>query len=679
MRTITLRTVAGLAIALLGTLVATAAAPAFAADAGTPATAPAPASNTVTPADDRIFELRLDAGYRLSEDEQNSRLLPYEPTGNGPIFGLDLIYLTPGFGSLHLDSGYVTDETWQAAATYNHSADLRLEAGTQSFTHAREHLDTFPTLSGVIMTVGSDADPDRTYRSDLQETEAALRFRIPGYPAHLSASGRVYNHRGTEQMRYFYRGCSTNSCHQNSRSRDLDQQTQEYTLGLDTHVGPVDLAYSHTVRTFSDDAADPVVSAPGMPLYVGGLPPGDHKQDVDPDQRSASDRLSLNTNQTNRLVLSMTYTGAEQDNQSADISRSTRTAGATMSYRMTPSAFLVGSYNYDDQRSGETGASALAQLAANNAAHTASSWNHVHLLEPERTRNTGELKARFSPIEKAEVALRVRYRSLTRRSILEKEGTAYIDETGTMKSTLVSLDGNYRVTSAISFDAKLGQEWSDNPAYATEATSATRYELGGRWTPSPVFLFRATWQGYLGKNDEVQSLAAGYPAAPDRSNPERTVEGNAIAAMASYIPAPTFSLTASWNLIKNGVDQDLVFGSPAEPAYSYLSPDTGWDGRYQVADLRARCVVTKRLILTAGGSWIESLESYRPTFREGAELEDISRIEFTKLLGSLAAEVRVTDAVGLNIAAFLANYNDRTDNSGDQTAQGLLAAVEYKW
>lgn len=675
MRTSTLRTVADRALWAFGALITI-------ATIATASASPAMADQPATPADEKIFEARLEAGYRAVDTEGSQSLLsPYDPLTDGPVLGLDLLYLTPGFGTLRLEAGFLTDENWRAEAEYNHGADVDVEVSTQTFTHDTGHLPPvspvnvyIPPPLGSLEVEGSDADPGREYRSDQQENRASVRVRVPGYPAHVRADGRIYTRRGDEQMRYFFRSCSTHLCHMDSRKRDLDQETREYTLGFDAHAGPVDIAYSHAVQTFSDDAADPVVAVGNM---LNGRAAGDYEHDVNPDLRFSGDRLSLNTNLTNRVVLSAAYDGGEQRNETSDISRRTRNAGATASWRLNSSTFLVGRYTYDEERSGDLGAEARALREKNSTGHANAS--HKHVLDPERTRHTAEISTRFSPVAKVDVGARLRYRARTRHTLIEKETDGFDDEYEKTRSTLAALDGRFKPAPTLSLEASLGREWTDSPLYSIETTELMRYGLGGSWTPSPVFLFRATWQGFRGKNDDAEALQYAYAGSPKLSDPERSVHGDSLSIMASFVPAPAFSLTASWTLTDNDVEQDMIFGNVSNYGFSYLSPDTDWSGRSQVASLQARWKLSRRLTLTAGGSWVESLERYTPTFEEGDGLEEASTVEFTKLLGSLEAEVRLTDAVGLTLAAFWAKYDDRVDDADDATARGLLAAVGYRW
>ncbi len=225
-----------------------------------------------------MFAGHLQAGYiGVNVEDNRAFLLPYDPLESGPVFGLDLDYLTPSFGSLSLESAYRGSEDWDATLDYGHAAAVDVNVQTRKFTHARSHselpedYDVLNLLipAGEFIGESHDANPDAEYSDTLSDTRAAVKVRVPGYPAHLSASGRVYRHQGSQQMVYFFRSCSTEVCHVKSETRTLDQVTEEYTLGVDAHAGPVDIAYSRTFLTFRDDAR-----RPGRRLRRSHLHPG---------------------------------------------------------------------------------------------------------------------------------------------------------------------------------------------------------------------------------------------------------------------------------------------------------------------------------------------------------------------------------------------------------------------
>ncbi|HEY5999704.1 MAG TPA: hypothetical protein VI078_10475 [bacterium] len=667
MRTTILHAVAGRALAALGVLAVLA----LTAD-------PVRADETPVPQGDKISEIRLEAGYHVVDTSDNGRLLfPYEPFENSLTLGFDLLYLTPGFGTLQAEGSYLGEKAWDAGFEYNHGADVDLKASTRAFVHQDEHKAAVPRVrSGSIEVDADDADPDAEYVDERRESTASLKVRVPSYPAHLRASGRVMTHKGDQQLRYFYRSCSTHLCHVNQRSRELDQETREFAIGFDTHAGPVDIAYTRSARTFEDNAPDPVDA---VGTINNGLPAGSYVHDVNPDLSSYADTVTLNSNLTNRIVFSGSYEGGEQENDMSGVERRTHSAGGSLSWRVAQGALVTARYTYDDERSGDLSAEARALRDKNNEDEAAEGFTHQHAVEPERTRNTVELSARVSPFDRLDLTPRLRYRTLERYAILWMQGDSYVDKTQKTASTLADLGARYRLSQQLQLDGSLGNEWTDDPVYALENSTILRYGLGGSWTPAAALLVRLSWQGYRGENDVQDALQRAYAARAPYDDLDREVNGDAFSALVSYAPTKAVSLSAACSLADNGIDQDMIFGSPDAPTFSFLSRDTEWTGRVEMLDLRASWAVTKRVTLTAEGMWIDSLEHYAPTFPEGGYLKQISTVDFTKLYATLAADVRLTERFGLLVSGSWADFEDRVDDANDGSTLGATVGVNVRW
>lgn len=667
MRTRTIRTIAAAALAAL-----------------LPALAPLPAlAGEGNPAadDDRVFSASLETGYRVVDTEDEaSRLFPYDPLEEGPVFGFDLLFLKPAFGALRLEGDYLAPDAWSAEAGYNRGADLAVSAGSRRSQQTLRHLAPVGSITSPARVTGSDESPGDEYRSIRQGTHAAVKVRAPGYPAHLVASGRIERREGDEQMRYAFRTCATSTCHVGSRSRPLDQETQSYSIGVDTHAGPLDLAYTRSGLTWRDDASDPVLAVGDMPPYVNGMPAGDYVHASNPDLRSFADTVRINTNLTNRGAIALYYRGGEEENESSGVTRSLRSAGAAANWRFSSDLLLSARYVYDEDRTDGISDEALGLRQDRNDDHAASDYRHLHSLRPEQTRNTAEIGAHFHPARGTDLNLKARYRALDRSFVMHLDDGAYSDSPVETRSTLVSAGVAHAFGPALKLDATLGQEWTDDPAFALENTRLTRFGLGGTWTPGQAVSFRLSYRGYRGANDAAEVLQQSYHALsePDPSY-ERTTSGDAFLVAATWAPCRTFSLAASWNLADGAIEQDqLIGGDPDVPGFAFDS-DTSWSGRTQVADLRATWVPAKRLTLTAAGMWIDSLESYEASFPEAAGLEELGAEEFTKLLATLRADVGIARGVGLTLAGFWARLDDEADDAGDGTSQGVLAALRLRW
>jgi len=655
-----------------------------------PATGPEAVRQAPATVEDRMFAAHLRAGYSgVNVEDNRTFLLPYDPLESSPVLGFDLLYLTPSFGSLSLESAFRGSEDWDAVLDYGHAAAVDINIQTRTFTHARAHTDLpedYDVLNLMIPTgefIGEsqDANPDAEYSDTLSDTRAAVKVRVPGYPAHLSASGRVYRHQGTQQMVYFFRSCITEVCHVKSQTRTLDQVTQEYSIRVDAHAGPVDIAYSRTFMTFRDEAADPV-AAFGDLTYTPAQssPAGDYPHDVNPDLRSFKDSVKLNTNLANRGVVSLVYARQEQENETSGITRGDQHAALDGSYLVSPKLFAIAQLTYDGERTLDLSAQARAIRDADTEFHIKNGQTHFHVVEPEYDRWAGEVGLRLVPRAGAKFLLRVGYRTNRRGSVIYQSGTDWDYDAQISKTTHTALDGAWRFGRSLDLDGTVAQEWTSNPAYATETTSLTRYGLGATWAPDPVFSLRLGYAGHLGVNDDEAALERGYAklATVDEGF-SRKVTGNAVNLLASYTPVPAFTLTAAYSWSDNGIEQDMRFGTPSAGNLSYVSEDTTWSGRTQMANLRAIWAATPILKFTGEGLWVSGRESYDPNFAADADLEEFGTGESTKVYATLGAEISLTKTLGLTLTSFWTAYNDKQDDKGDGHAMGILAAIDARW
>lgn len=653
---------------------------------------PAPAAVQQAPVvvEDRLFAAHVRAGYAGTDvEDDRTFLLPYDPLESGVVLGLDLLYLTPAFGDLSLESAFRGSDDWDATLDYSHAANVDLNVQTRTFTHARAHEELpvdYDVLNlyipvGELIGESHDADPGAEYSDTLTDTRAAIKVRVPGYPAHLSASGRIYRHQGSQQMVYFFRSCSTEVCHVKSQTRTLDQVTREYSLGVDAHAGRLDIAYSRTFLTFRDDAPDPV-AAFGDLTYTPtqSSPAGDYTHDVNPDLRSFRDEVKINTNLANRGVVSLAYTRQEQENETSGITRGDQHAALDASYLLRPQLFAVFHLNYEEQRSLELSAAARAARVKDTDFHIKNGQTHFHLTEPEAERWSGEIGLRLVPQPGAKLLLRAGYRTNKRAAVVYKTAGVWDYDPTISRTTYAALDGAWRLRRTLDLDGTLAQEWTADPAYATDSTSLTRYGLGATWAPAPVFSLRFGYAGHAGANDDEAALERGYAklAALDKGF-SRKVTGNAVNLLASFTPAPAFTLTAAYSWSDNAVEQDLRIGTPSAGSLSYVSKDTTWSGRTQVANLRAIWAATSYLKLTGEGTWVSGRESYEPNFAADADLEEFGTEEITKLYTALGAEVSVSKTLGFTLTGFWVAFDDQQDEKEDGHALGMLAAIDLRW
>lgn len=635
-------------------------------------TTAAPVHADSAEADSPEFSASIEVGGIYAESDGNRTFIfPYDPLDSSAVFFLDILNLKAGGKSFTFDSSFTNDENWNTDIRYDHGAAFSIGVGAQEFTHALPHRNFAPGFETPAPPFGSvhvepvDQDPGDDYRSSIREYTADFKVRIPSYPAHVRGSGRVFRREGPSQMTYFYRSCSTHACHTSSRTRDLDQETQEYNIGFDSHLGPVDFVYNRNMLTFTDEAADPVDF---FGDFVMGRPvPGDYPHHTNPDIESYADEFKLNTNLTNRTVLALNYSDGERKNEDSEITVGQRHFVADLSYSMSVRHFFSARYLYDDR--GTTEISEVASAVREELEQAA---------EPGRQENSGEITYRFRPRSGIHFHSHARYQEITR----DEYEASNLPEKTTV--TTVDIDGRFRISPTLDLEAEIARDWTGDPAFATDFTDRWRYALGGTWAPAPAFSLLARYSGFTGTNDDAAALERGYydPEVLEE-NFERSSTGHNFLALGTWVPTADLTFILSYNYSRNDIDQDQVLGTASYPDLSFRSDGNPFESLYQIGRLEAVWGVTKQLRFTCGGMVIAGQETWEPEV-DGrpdltAGLSDIARQEFTKYMVDAEADYDFSRSLALSLMGFYADYDDKTDDVGDGSGGGVMVTVSKRW
>lgn len=647
----------GLLVAIIGLLLL-----------ATPLTAAA--DNTEAEGSETSYSLGVGGRY-ADTDGDRTFIAPYDPMDSGVIVFFDLLNFKPGGRSFEFGGHFSDDQDYSVGARYNHGANFKIDVRAQEFFHAEDHQVFAPDFEvpadpfDTVHLVGSDVNPGADYYTDSREITADFKIRAPSYPAHVSGDVRVYRQEGPNQMRYFFRTCSTHICHANSKTRDIDTETQEFNIGFDTHAGPVDIVYNRNFLNFEDKADDPVDFYGDF--FLGRFRAGDFEHHVNPETKSYYDEFRVNTNLTNRAVLALRYIGGKSENEDNDIREQDQRFVASGSYTASAKHFFSARYTYNRSRvdSISEELAALRERIGDAA-------------EPGTEENGGEITYRLTFGPGSHAHAHVRYTDITR------EDTVLSGLPDSSSVTTADIDGHFRVSGNLSLEAELARDWTDNPAYPTDFTDRWRYRLGANWAPSPALGLIASYTGFLGTNDDEESLQVAYYDPPALAeNFKREVDGHNILAAATWMCTDGVTLTLSYNYSLNDISADQIIGSADDEGFNFRSDNTPFESRYHIGGARADWAVSEMLRLALGGTVIAGDEKWEPAVAGRpditAGLSETARAEFTKYMIDGEVGLDLTGGMGLTLAAFYADYNDKVENINDGSGGGVGATITKRW
>ena len=244
----------------------------------------------------------------------------------------------------------------------------------------------------------------------------------------------------------------------------------------------------------------------------------------------------------------------------------------------------------------------------------------------------------------------------------------------------VDVDVRYRAAPALELEGELAWDWQENPAFATDFTRRWRYMLGAVWGITPDFNLQAFWRGYRGENDDEESLTlAYYDLAATPENFKRDISGDVLQAVAHWTPAKTWRLLLSYAYTMNGVDQDMLIGTASYPDRNSRVEDAPWDARTQVGNLEIEWAATSQLTCTLGGLASTGKETFEPEFSLSEGLAEAADSEYLKLMGSLEFDYTFTDSLGVTLAGYWADYDDKKNDLNDGDGTSVVASIRKSW
>ena len=268
--------------------------------------------------DNQILE--ISTGYRwVDSSGQPSRATEYNYLDDSPTFNLVFKKLTD-HKSFSLLGDYINQNDFSLEGSFDYKALLRLNARSERLYHNLDHIpyqdsqEARPPLANEVSY--QDDQPQKDYNRRITIDEVNLRGKLPSYPGHINLSYWRMEKKGDEQLRYVDENCAS-SCHMRSRTRDVNRVTEEFKIGLDAHLGPVDLAFLQTLREFREKSATPVDSfgATGFEDILW-MTSGEYLHDEMPDAKLTESSFLINLPTSGGLASSARYTFGKRKSES---------------------------------------------------------------------------------------------------------------------------------------------------------------------------------------------------------------------------------------------------------------------------------------------------------------------------------------------------------------------------
>lgn len=707
----------------------------------------AAASLLAADADEWTFDGKVGVGYRaVSTDGNPDRAAEYSFLESSPTLGLEA---RGGSGIEHFifEGAYLNENDYRAEAHYDHGGLVRFGLRTERFYHNLDHIPyetSVPearqdavasnpaTGDDVLRVIFSDKDPGEDYGIRLDTNEARFRGKFKAFPAHLNLSYWRFEKKGDRQLRFVEEGYeipdptdypdatveggSCNACHMQSRTRDIDRVTDEFTASVDAHLGPIDLIVEQLYREFRDREPIPVDTFGGHSFR----PPGKYQHDEDPDSKLTETTLKLHTSLSGGVIAAGSFTIGERENRTDlaggqplgvdGVGSETDYYKASGDLTYIPSPQWTFNFRYR-----------LLDLDADNPARIGAYGREFPVRENiDLRRASHEAKIVYRPS-----------RNLTLKADYQLEDLDRGNTGGPMAHHGSSLNNADPTDDAIDLVWELPKEeilqrfkigllarplgtrslklnlWyqyrtSDDPAYA--ASFENRHELffGSTYAPSANWGINLTAKALTEENDRQKEVLFRTTTGGERDE-EITVELDREREQQDFSlglwanPASRLSAGVNYGFMRTRIRQDLLFGNDLGdsgaatpvPIHSIQDELVEYSQRVHTVSANASLQCSETLVLRADGYHIRSFAEFSPGFFVAASLlnfpasstglKELSRLDIRQNGMSAGLDWKPANSWRYSLRFTFDDYEDRDSSVFDGTVQTYMASVSRFW
>jgi hypothetical protein len=610
--------------------------------------------------------VELGLGYRFVRPTGSKRAMEYTDYNDSIlVHGEGRAFSYPHRQYLNFD--FVTSE--------DHFADLRYAYGENQLFLRWINTSLFHNLdAAAYSTANNDGgytfdprDPDVEYGVQNNRNKLFLRWKAHDFPLHAYFDGHHVSREGTTQQKTALGGALFGNITLTSQSRDVDQATSIYTIGTNSHLGPVEVDFSHKRKHFDVskgqvliDYYDPSGSR------TGGFYP--HNQY--PELKGTINTLKIHSSYSGQVVATATFSQNKRENETSGAkSEALAGSGAVLWMPRTDLSFNIkfSHRDLDVENPSQVTMTNLTDL-------TSVTYNPKSSIST--TKNSITLSGKYKPA--LSTTLRAKY-FYTEAKRTNAELWHLQESTRDHK---LSFTADARLAKDITARAKYQYRYVSSPAYNVEPDSAHQGDANITWVPTPRFNMLLSYRISRQKRDELHFSDTSVPL--DTRPENREIDSNDFMASGTFQVRPNLSLSLSYLFLQYKITQDIYSHTGAgAPQVDY---GVVYEDKAHVYTLAVHYQATDKLMGSAEITHTRNNGGFTPG--EDFHLQPVSIATFSNqevrdTYFRLTGEYLLRTDLTLGLQYSYADFDDVLDNVYDSESDGrghlILFNISKKW
>ena len=620
-------------------------------------------------------DISITSGYRFVNSKDSSRAEEYEYLHNSLLLsGEARLFSFPH--RFHLDADFRNTKDYFGDMSYAYEDIVVFRGINRTLFHNLDNITLIDLDPSTVNPQGSmitRRDAGEQYGVKTGLSNLTLRLKTPDFPLHFYIDSSIVDKDGSMQQRFLggsggfsTTGISPNNDSRNriTQKRDIDWISREITVGLNSHLGPVEVDFSHGEKRFSaggntvfyENYLDNV--SQGKIARAAGEYPHNQISDL----KGASNTLKLHTSYSGGLVASATLSKTDRENRDSGAKADYFTGTGELSWIPSPKLAVFIKYRHKDTDVDNPEAVSISDRL------NPLTNSYTYAVAPSISSSTDLVSAI------------VRYRLLTGVTLkgeysfedIRRENVEELNLPGNTQKNILSLSADMRLFKRLTVKAKYTHKEINNPFYNIEPDRADEGKISLAWIPVPGISTLLSYSTAQEKRSDM--IIPQVDTAKDR-----TVHRDRLMGSLTLAVLKNLSCTASYSYFHNKIAQDIAVGTivDTEVPYRSMAQSYAFDIAY-----------TPVLNITLSGGISHTIGSggYYPNNQDLLQPVDISsysKLKTRETVVTANGEYRLKGGFTTGLQYRYSDFKDVLDNPYDDTSNGrahiVLLTLSKKW
>lgn len=620
-------------------------------------------------------EFYLSTGYRHIDVIGDRKVTEFEFPHSSFTLGGEL-HMVNERHRLHLDAEYHNHKDYEGDVTYAFKDLVLFRWINSTLFHNLDNtppvdLDPATTTTAAVQVL----DIGQQYGKTAGTNSLLLRLKAPDFPAHLYFEGFFVNKDGTQQQKFLGGAASLRSgTVRVSEKRGIDLETRIYTVGLNSHLGPIEVDYAHSEKRLSVGQSDPVytysVPASGTPPLPCAAQGCAYSHNGMPELQSSTDTLKIHTTYTGQIVASATLSRTEKDNRENSAHADFLYGAADFTYMPSDRITVFLKYRHKETELESPDLAYITNLTPPGAVYSSRVYQPISSVS-----DMYSASVRFRALPNITLRGEINLEDIRRENNEEWNTPDSTEKINMILSSDMKLHKNLKLK------LRYTHKNVNDPAHNIEPDNSDEIYASLSWNPVRNL---TTFFSYSNRHDSRDSLHYLYAISSIEYEAVvggRKVDDERLTGVVNYMLLNNLSITGSYAFGRTTTSQDIMYACSTTPAPSscsaapagtpFADPMVPFRTVVQTFGLDLTYQPISQLTLNGGVSHTTAQGRFSPSSLMGQNIiADFSELKTRETAVYASGEYRFKQGFALGLQYKYTELEDAANNIYDDVMDG---------